>query len=374
MAKSPVPFRLPSGRWRIRWFNAAGERKSVTFDTYNEARAALARAQATADEIRTGERIAPPPPSTFDELCEHWRRTRGANKRSKDTDECRLRAHLIPAFAGLPLTEITYERIEAFKADRGHLAPQTVKHLVNLLSAMLNHALRLGWLLRVPYIDRPKVGEQDFSYLRTGAEIRALLDAARDDGDDAYMLYKTAIFTGLREGELAALRWDRVNFNQSLITVDRGWKGPTKSDRVRHVPLVNSLLPELRAWRLRSPGDLVFVNTRGDPLRRHGRIFRERLHRCLDAAGFERPEQGRRTHYITFHDLRHTFASHWMMSGGDVFKLRGVLGHRSIETTMRYAHLSPHAFAADLARFDGLVGGVDDGVVLALPGGGRVRS
>ncbi len=54
--------------------------------------------------------------------------------------------------------------------------------------------------------------------------------------------------------------------------------------------------------------------------------------------------------YIRFHDLRHTFASHWMMARGDLFKLSKILGHHSIQMTMRYAHLAPDAFAGDLGR------------------------
>ena len=54
-----------------------------------------------------------------------------------------------------------------------------------------------------------------------------------------------------------------------------------------------------------------------------------------------------------FHDLRHTFASHWVMRGGDLFKLQKILGHSSIEITLRYAHLAPHAFADDYGRLGG---------------------
>ena len=60
---------------------------------------------------------------------------------------------------------------------------------------------------------------------------------------------------------------------------------------------------------------------------------------------------GKERSYITFHGLRHTFASHWVMEGGDIFKLQKILGHQSIELTMRYAHLKPDAFTGDYARF-----------------------
>ncbi len=81
------------------------------------------------------------------------------------------------------------------------------------------------------------------------------------------------------------------------------------------------------------------------------RVFQEIFHRVLDAAGFPKVEKnGKPRRYIVFHDLRHTFASHWVMNGGDIFKLQKILGHKDVTMTMRYSHLSPAAFATDLGR------------------------
>jgi integrase len=81
------------------------------------------------------------------------------------------------------------------------------------------------------------------------------------------------------------------------------------------------------------------------------RIFQEVLHRVLAAAGFPKTQRGGKERpYIRFHDLRHTFASRWVMKGGDLFKLQKILGHQSVQMTMRYAHLAPDAFKDDYAR------------------------
>lgn len=66
-----------------------------------------------------------------------------------------------------------------------------------------------------------------------------------------FVFYATAIYTGCRAGELAALEWPDVDFDRRLITVQRSFDGPTKSDRVRYVPILDPLLPVLRAWRLK---------------------------------------------------------------------------------------------------------------------------
>lgn len=343
---------------------------SLTFPSFNHARQVLARKLTEVDAVRKGEVAPPPPRKTYENLREHWKATKGAAKRRPQDDTSIFRCHLDPAFGGLTLTEITYERIEAFKAARAHLAPGTVRHHLNLLGAMLKHARRLGWLRpdQVPAIDRPsiRVNGQDFCYLRSTEEIRRFLRAARDEGLDAFTMYATAIYTGLRQGELAALVWDRIDLDKRLITVDRSFNGPTKASDVRYVPIVDALLPVLRDWRLRCPGPLVFPNVHGAMHRPADRIFAERFHRVLDAAGFPRPTKGKQLHYIRFHDLRHTFASHWMMGSGDLFKLQKVLGHKSTELTLRYAHLSPAAFAADYGRFNALDLG-DDAEVLPWP-------
>ena len=62
---------------------------------------------------------------------------------------------------------------------------------------------------------------------------------------------------------------------------------------------------------------------------------------------------GKRRWHITFHGLRHTFASHWVMHGGDLFKLQKLLGHSTIEMTLRYSHLAPDAFVMDYGRLGG---------------------
>lgn len=81
------------------------------------------------------------------------------------------------------------------------------------------------------------------------------------------------------------------------------------------------------------------------------RVFQETFKQVLTQAGFGSCIRGgRRTGYIRFHDLRHTFASHWVMNGGDLFKLQRVLGHQSAQMTSRYAHLSPAAFSSDRGR------------------------
>jgi len=120
---------------------------------------------------------------------------------------------------------------------------------------------------------------------------------------------------------------------------------------VRYVPILDPLLPVLKAWKLRHPGRLAFTNQDGTQYGESARIFQEVFHRVLEAAGLpKRRLRGKERAHIRFHDLRHSFASHWVVRGGDLFKLQKILGHQCVQMTMRYAHLAPDAFAADWAR------------------------
>ena len=372
MARIPKIIQLPSGHWHFKYSDASGKRRRATFEKHNDAVAALSRRLADAHSIRVGEMPAPPPHKTFDDLCVNWMQTRAVHKRSADDDRSRIKVHLLPAFGGLALREVTYERIEQFKAARANCAPQTLRHFLNLLGAMLKHAHRLKWIVTIPPIDRPKVkaNGQDYSYLRSAGEVQRFLRAARADGNHTFALYATALYTGMRQGELAALTWDRVDFAARIITVGGSFDGPTKSGDVRPVPILDALLPVLRELRLSTPGGFLFPTSSGKMHQPKDRIFCERFHRVLTAAGFDRPTTGRQLHYIRFHDLRHTFASMWMAAGGDLFKLQKILGHKSTAMTLRYAHLSPAAFAGDWGRFNALA--IDDGAdVLPLRAGGR---
>lgn len=352
MAK-PVKHR---DKWRIRWVDESGVRQSEVYDDYKVALAALREHEVHVDEIKRGLRKPTPPDKTFNQLCDYWIDKRVPQKRSGKDDESIIRRHLRPAFGLLLLRMIGLEQIDTFKVSKEKLNKKTLNNILTLFISMMKAAVELHWLIAAPSVKKPKVRlfSKDYRYLRTDDEIRRFLAAARDKGENVFALYATALYTGERAGELAALRWEDVDFEKRLITVQRSWDGPTKADDVRYVPILDVLLPLLKAWRLRVGGGLCFPNEAGNMHGESASIFQETLQSVLDDAGFPLVHRrGKDRHYIVFHDLRHTFASHWMMKGGDVFKLSKILGHKSLEMTMRYAHLAPHAFSADFGRFGG---------------------
>lgn len=358
------------GKWRIRWVDEAGQRRSEVFENRADALLVLQRNEVAVEEVRRGLRLAAPPKRTVNELCDYWLKNRTPLKRSPKDDESIIRRHIRPAFGRLFLHEVGVAHLDAFRAARLHLQKKTLNNVLTSFIAMLKAAIDLGWLLRLPAIKKPKVRlfNKDYSFLRTREEIRRFLMSAKEEGDVPFAMFSTAVFTGVRAGELAALRWDDVNFETRLIRIERSFDGPTKAEDLRFVPILDALLPILRAWKLRCPGQLLFPNEVGGMHRPSGRIFQEVFHRVLDRAGFPKRKKpnGGVLRYLTFHGLRHTFASHWMMNGGDIFRLQGILGHKSMQMTERYSHLAPEVFVGDYMRL-GTNPLHDGGVVLDLP-------
>lgn len=347
MAKVAKPHRLPSGKWRIRWTDHKGQRQSATFLACAEAKAALHRENENVRAIKAGEKRATPPKRFFRELADEWLRLRALAKRSRDDDVSMLRRHLLPFFGEMAIGDIRFVHVEEFKAQQIGLAPQTLRHHLDLLGAMLRYAVDLEWLLAMPKIVKPKVRvcSKNYGYLKNPAEVRSVLEAALRRSDLHFAVYALAVHTGMRKGEIAGLTWDRVDLERGLISVDRSYAGPTKADDWRNVPINDVLMKVLRWWRGKSTGQHVFVNRAGKPLDEYSRVFDTDFHKVLDAAGFARPNVKGKRHVLRFHDLRHTFASLFMGKVPDLFQLQKILGHKTTALTLRYAHLAPEQFA-----------------------------
>jgi integrase len=343
------------GAFRIRWTDEKGRRQSAVYEDRQQAALELQRRKLEVEERRQGLRAAAVAPKTFPAIADYWEKHRAPQKRSAK-DDLSILKQLRAAFSEMSLAEPApwLPAIDRYIATKANLHRKTVANHLTLLGSLLRLAVELEWMPRAPRIRKPRVRlvSQDFAYLRSDDEIARFLRAAHAEGEVVHVLYATAVYTGARAGELAGLRWDAVDLDRRLITIQRSFDGPTKADDVRYVPILDALLPILRAWRLRHPGKLVFTNRDGDMLRPSGRIFQETLHDVLAEGGFEKVDRrGKKRPYIRFHDLRHTFASHWVMKGGDLFKLQKILGHKTVQMTMRYAHLQPAAFVEDYARF-----------------------
>lgn len=166
-----------------------------------------------------------------------------------------------------------------------------------------------------------------------------------------------AVGTGLRLGELCNLRWSAVSLSTGFITVRASEGFDTKSGHERSVYVTGEardVLERLYARRSDESGGYVFTGVGG------GKLNEEYVSkRFLRYAQMARLPDG-----VSFHTLRHTYASWLVMAGVDLFRVKELLGHASIETTMRYAHLQPKSFKSEIERVfggDSRPGHVEDG-------------
>lgn len=155
-----------------------------------------------------------------------------------------------------------------------------------------------------------------------------------------------ALYVGARKGELCGLRWRDLHLDQARVDIMRSYHSTPKSGKPRYVPLNAELVTILRLWKAHCPTTdegLVFPYDGGAGPRMPDRF---RLWGLPDAMkGAEVHETDR-----PWHVLRHTFASHFMMAGGNVLTLQKLLGHSDVKTTMIYAHLSPDHLAGEVAQ------------------------
>jgi integrase len=158
---------------------------------------------------------------------------------------------------------------------------------------------------------------------------------------------------GLRTGEILALQWSSVDLERRRIVVSEqvqdGVVMQPKDKDSRVVPIMDSLLPVLKAWHLRSGGvGQVVPPMRSDGKRLDQHTLRGHLHDAVDTINKQGTALPRMTWYQA---TRHTFASQWVLTGGSIEKLREAMGHCSVTVTERYAHLRGDVFtAADLGR------------------------
>jgi integrase len=242
-----------------------------------------------------------------------------------------LDVHLIPAFGKRRLDEIGMREVERYKSRKlkDGLAPKTVNNHLTVLRRLLSLAAEWEFIEAVPTVKWLKAPKPDFDFLEF-VEADRLVNAA--DSEWRVMIL-TAIRTGLRQGELLALRWQDLDLVAGRLMVRRskwrGFVGTPKSGRVREVPLSDQLLVALKGHR-HLKGELVFCGPKGEMLRKEQ--CKCPLRRACRKAGLRE---------VGWHVLRHTFASHLVMRGAPLKAVQELLGHSTIEMTMRYAHVSP---------------------------------
>ena len=329
---------------------------------------------------------------TLGEWLEDWVNsyvTTNCSPRTVDSYRSEVRGHIIPALGAIPLTQLRPQHLQSHYAQalsqgradgKGGLSARTVQYHHRILFEALSHAVKTGLLGRnvAEVVDPPRPEHKNMATLAP-EDVPKFLGVARDT--PYYLLFYTALYTGMRLGELLGLRWCDVDLNMASLSVvqalykRRGiceMREPKSSHSRRQIALSPSLTLLLREHKAEeqaqrillgkplADSDLVFAHPDGRPL--DPGVVTHTFTRVLKKAGLA---------HIRFHDLRHTHATLMLKQGIHPKIVSERLGHASIAITLdTYSHILPGLQEAAAKRFDellepGLAQIVDVGKMLA---------
>lgn len=348
--------------WYIRYRDADGRRKQRASHQPSKAEARRLLLEVEARVLRDKVGIpAPVKDITVAELCTRFLEEY-ASPRIKDLERYRRSGHyalkpVVEIVGRIPVTQLnrpTLERLRDTLSRR--CAANTVRYHLRPLGAALSWGVRQGLLTHSPLagMERPRaahsleyLSREDAAKLLAAAEHQAR--SSQQPGDWCRFIgIALGLYAGLRRGEIFGLRWQDVDVDAGRLTIARSYKLLPKSNKPRYLPLPAVLVPLLREWRPRCPETaerlICPVFNRGrwgmSTISLKGKHSLQTLFRAADCAVPSRP----------WHALRHTYASHYVMAGGNIMVLRQLLGHSSVETTQIYAHLAPDYLAAEANR------------------------
>lgn len=309
------------GRWYVDFsYNGKRYRKSAGW-TKREALLKLGKIVERLKE-ETASVVPVSAPRTFSEYATEYLALSKAEKAPSTfhRESCKMR-FLVKIFAERQLDAITAVDIEQHKQARLTKAkPATVNRELALLKHMFTKMVDWGYVRENP-AKRVKLLKEPPGRIRyLSHEERRLLLEECEVMLKAVVL--TALETGMRKGELQNLTWKDVDLERRTITVVK-----TKNNESRVLPISDTLLLTLQKLYIDRRSRCVFAKDDGTP---YGN-WRSPFERALKRAGIED---------FRFHDLRHTFASYLVMAGVDIRTVQVLMGHKTIQMTMRYSHLS----------------------------------
>lgn len=270
------------------------------------------------------------------------------NKRSWASTDVIYIKHFTAFFGTKTLHEITPHDIERYKSLRlgsvnatpklknpRKISHSTVNREMSWLRGLFNRAIDWGKVEHNPLkkVKFFKENNQRVRYLEK-EDITKLLTHC-DDRLRAVVI--VAINTGMRKAEIQNLKWGDVNFSQDIIRVPF-----SKNGEMRYIQTNEAVKTTLICVKKHPGSQYVFCGEDGKPY-----DFRKSFETALKNSGILN---------FRFHDLRHTFASHLVMSGVDLNTVRELLGHKTLDMTLRYSHLSPDHKARAVRVLDAKMG------------------
>ncbi len=252
-------------------------------------------------------------------LIDTWRTQRLKDKKAIETvnrDIATFKAALSKAVLWGLIEKHPLEKLKLLKSDR------TIK--VRYLTEKEEEKLRNSMIERDTKLKKQRYSANQW---RKERNYELLPDLNHYEfADHVHPMILLSINTGLRRGELFSLKWENINFDRAMLTIEGKY---AKSRKTRHIPLNSEAMRTLKHWHRQSENDdLVFASKDGKEFDNVKRAWTNLL-KLAEIAHFR------------WHDMRHHFASRLVMVGVDLNTVRELLGHSEMTMTLRYAHLAP---------------------------------
>jgi len=361
-------YKRRDGRWAASISLDHGKRKYL----YGKTRQEVGRKLTVTLKARQDGLPIPGERQTVGQYLEKWLESARPSLRPRTwlRYEQLVRLHAVPHIGKVALARLSPDHLQRLYANRleAGQSPASVVQLHAVLRRALNQATRWGLVARnvARLVTPPRIKRQEMATL-SPEQARAFLGAAR--GDRLEALYVLALSTGMRQGELLALRWRDVDLEagrlQVKATLQRTPEGfvfaePKTARSRRQIALAGTAVEALRRHRVNQAeerlklgaawenDDLVFTNEAGQPLD-GTRVSSGSFRRLLEEAGLPR---------IRFHDLRHTAATLMLGRGVHPKVASEMLGHAQVSITLDlYSHVSPTMQTEAAAALDAILRG-----------------
>jgi integrase len=263
-------------------------------------------------------------------------------KATIEDDRKILRNRIQRVIGNPPIRQLTALVIARYaKARTEQVRANTIRNELAILRHLLRLAKGWGYIAEMPEVRLPEPGESRERYLEEADIARLFAACLESRNPHLATIVALAVNTGLRKGNLLRLTWDQIDLSTARITIPRR-KSPRRKTRRPHSlpisPAVYDILIRHTPTAAQRTGYLF--------ARRDG-AFWGQIRRAFEGA----VDRAQITDF-TFHDLRHTAASHLIKNGATLQEVQEILGHSDIKLTLRYAHLNPGQLRTAVARIN----------------------
>lgn len=333
-----------TGKYKYKWFSGYSGKKEAEADLPKK----LMEVAAGAHREKSG---------TFGEYMEQWLETKQTQVRPDTYRSYKwlVSKHIIPKLGKLQLEKLTPAQLQVFYAKLAQgdkpLSNRSIQYAHTLIKEALDRALKWGMVVRnvAEAVDPPRAERNHGETWSPEQTVEFLSLAA---GTKYWVAFEIAIYTGMRKGEILALRWRDVDLDNAVAHVTRSltfvdgkpvFQAPKTERSRRAVALPHELVTSLKRHKAQQAAvrlqmrqayvdhDLVVPRLTGEPL--HPKTLDDTWYRLLKKSGLPK---------IRFHDLRHTHASLLLQQGVHPKIVSERLGHSNVNITLdTYSHVLP---------------------------------